>query len=171
MNVVMVTPSIPLPPALPPTQVPFTAKHPPAMLIPFANVEVALPATLRFCIETLPEKVEVEFVPVTFTNPLIVEVPVASPWIVVVAVRPTADKVKGALFNILMSRGAIEGTDLLDLFAGSGALGIEALSRGAHSVTFVDQSTVSTRVLRDNLAQCRFDEQARVLQNGLGIGV
>jgi pantetheine-phosphate adenylyltransferase len=80
------------------------------------------------------------------------------------AVRPTADKVKGALFNILASRFEIESTDLLDLFAGSGALGIEALSRGAGTVTFVEQSATSVRVLRDNLQRCGFIERARVLQ-------
>ncbi len=80
------------------------------------------------------------------------------------AVRPTADKVKGALFNILASRFTLESAHLLDLFAGSGALGIEALSRGATAVTFVEQSTTSARVLRDNLQRCGFSERARVLQ-------
>ena len=80
------------------------------------------------------------------------------------AVRPTADKVKGALFNILASRFDIEATHLLDLFAGSGALGIEALSRGAAAVTFVEQSATSARVLRDNLERCGFNARARVLQ-------
>ena len=80
------------------------------------------------------------------------------------AVRPTADKVKGALFNILASRFDLESTHLLDLFAGSGALGIEALSRGAASVTFVEQSAASARVLRENIHRCGFDDRARVLQ-------
>ncbi|HVO25906.1 MAG TPA: pantetheine-phosphate adenylyltransferase [Candidatus Margulisiibacteriota bacterium] len=80
------------------------------------------------------------------------------------AVRPTADKVKGALFNILASRFDIDATQLLDLFAGSGALGIEALSRGAAAVTFVEQSAASARVLRENLQRCGFNAQAHVLQ-------
>ncbi len=80
------------------------------------------------------------------------------------AVRPTADKVKGAVFNILASRFELAATQLLDLFAGSGALGIEALSRGAATVTFVEQSAAGARVLRDNLHRCAFDAQARVLQ-------
>jgi pantetheine-phosphate adenylyltransferase len=80
------------------------------------------------------------------------------------AVRPTADKVKGALFNILASRFVLEATHLLDLFAGSGALGIEALSRGATAVTFVEQSAAAVRVLRDNLQRCGFGARARVLQ-------
>ena len=80
------------------------------------------------------------------------------------AVRPTADKVKGALFNILASRFDIESAHLLDLFAGTGALGIEALSRGAAAVTFVEQSAQSARVLRENIARCGFETRARVLQ-------
>ncbi|MFQ5665523.1 MAG: pantetheine-phosphate adenylyltransferase [Candidatus Binatia bacterium] len=80
------------------------------------------------------------------------------------ALRPTADKVKGALFSILGSRFTIASAQLLDLFAGSGALGIEALSRGAAAVTFVEQSAAAARVLRDNLKRCRFEPQARVLQ-------
>jgi 16S rRNA (guanine966-N2)-methyltransferase len=54
------------------------------------------------------------------------------------AVRPTSDKVRGAIFNVL---GDIEGLRVLDLFAGTGALGIEALSRGATDATFVDTDT------------------------------
>jgi pantetheine-phosphate adenylyltransferase/16S rRNA (guanine(966)-N(2))-methyltransferase RsmD len=80
------------------------------------------------------------------------------------AVRPTADKVKGALFNILASRFVLESAQVLDLFAGSGNLGIEALSRGAGSVTFVEQSATAVRVLRDNLKLCGFDQRSRILQ-------
>ncbi len=79
------------------------------------------------------------------------------------AVRPTADKVKGALFNILASRFDLQSAGILDLFAGSGGLGIEALSRGAGHVTFVDESAAAIRVLRDNLRACRMEEAARVL--------
>lgn len=53
-------------------------------------------------------------------------------------VRPTTDLVKGSLFSMLQSKGLVEGADCLDLFCGSGALGIEALSRGANSCVFVD---------------------------------
>jgi 16S rRNA (guanine966-N2)-methyltransferase len=63
--------------------------------------------------------------------------------------RPTADKVREALFSIL---GPIEGTTVLDLFAGSGALGIEALSRGAESATFVERDRRAAAVIRENLA-------------------
>ncbi len=62
--------------------------------------------------------------------------------------RPTADRVREALFSIL---GPIEGLRVLDLFAGSGALGIEALSRGASSATFVDSSPRAVAAVRRNL--------------------
>jgi 16S rRNA (guanine966-N2)-methyltransferase len=65
-------------------------------------------------------------------------------------VRPTSDRVREALFNALGSQGAIEGARVLDLFAGTGALGIEALSRGATSVTFVEHDPGVVRVLKEN---------------------
>lgn len=65
-------------------------------------------------------------------------------------VRPTADRVREALFSIL---GPLEGLKALDLFAGSGALGIEALSRGAREVVFVDSEPAAIRAVRDNLAR------------------
>jgi pantetheine-phosphate adenylyltransferase len=79
------------------------------------------------------------------------------------ALRPTADKVRGAVFNILESRFNLESAAVLDLFAGTGALGIEALSRGAGAVTFVEKSPASVRVLRDNLRLCGLQDRARVL--------
>ncbi len=66
-----------------------------------------------------------------------------------VKLRPTADKVKGSIFNMLT--GEIEGRQVLDLFAGTGNLGIEAISRGAEEVIFVDSSIQSTRTIRANL--------------------
>ena len=65
------------------------------------------------------------------------------------ATRPTSDRVREALFSILAS---VEGARVLDLFAGSGALGIEALSRGAGSATFVDTAPVAVAAVRRNLA-------------------
>ena len=76
------------------------------------------------------------------------------------AIRPTTDLVKEAVFNIVQFD--IEGRTVLDLFAGTGQLGIEALSRGAESVTFVDESTEAIRLVRENLRQCGFE--AEVLQ-------
>ena len=65
------------------------------------------------------------------------------------AVRPTADRVREALFSMLGPR--VAGASVLDLFAGSGALGLEALSRGAATVTFVDSAPAALRALRANL--------------------
>ncbi|MFI5395719.1 MAG: pantetheine-phosphate adenylyltransferase [Candidatus Binatia bacterium] len=84
------------------------------------------------------------------------------------ALRPTADKVKGALFNILESRFTLESAQVLDLFAGTGALGIEALSRGAAAVTFVEQSSASLQVLRENVRLCGFEDRSRVLPITVG---
>jgi 16S rRNA (guanine966-N2)-methyltransferase len=66
--------------------------------------------------------------------------------------RPTADRVREATFNALGSLGVVEGARVLDLFAGSGALGIEALSRGASAVTFVDDDARALATVRRNLA-------------------
>jgi 16S rRNA (guanine966-N2)-methyltransferase len=63
--------------------------------------------------------------------------------------RPTPDRVREALFSIL---GPVDGLDVLDLYAGSGALGIEALSRGAASATFVESAREAARAIRANLA-------------------
>lgn len=79
------------------------------------------------------------------------------------SVRPTADRVKEALFSVLGSRVALDGAVLLDLFAGSGALGIEALSRGAASVTFVEQDAAARRALKANLEVCRLADRARII--------
>lgn len=76
--------------------------------------------------------------------------------------RPIGDRVKGALFNIL---GAdIEGAAMLDLFAGTGGVGIEALSRGARRVLFVDASARAVRTIRHNLEHTGLAAGASVLQ-------
>lgn len=67
-------------------------------------------------------------------------------------VRPTTDQVKEALFNIIQFD--IEGRRVLDLFAGTGQLGIEALSRGARECVFVDASRESVRLVKENLKRC-----------------
>jgi 16S rRNA (guanine966-N2)-methyltransferase len=66
-------------------------------------------------------------------------------------VRPTSDRVREAVFDILYSLGGVDGMQVLDLFAGSGAMGIEALSRGAASVTFVDRDATAIDAVRGNL--------------------
>ena len=71
-------------------------------------------------------------------------------------VRPTTDMVKGSLFSVLASKGLIDGADVLDVFCGSGALGIEALSRGASSCVFVDSAIKNAS---DNLEKLRIQAQ------------
>ncbi|HEY5975918.1 MAG TPA: 16S rRNA (guanine(966)-N(2))-methyltransferase RsmD [Geobacteraceae bacterium] len=79
-------------------------------------------------------------------------------------VRPTADRVKEALFSILTSRlGTLHGCRVLDLFAGTGNLGIEALSRGARHAFFVDSHPESLHFVRQNLATTGLAERATVL--------
>ena len=68
------------------------------------------------------------------------------------AVRPTADQVKQAMFNILQFD--LEGRRILDLFGGTGQLGIEALSRGAREAVFTDSSRTSVQLIRENLTRC-----------------
>lgn len=76
--------------------------------------------------------------------------------------RPTTDKVKESIFNIIQFE--IEGRRVLDLFGGTGQLGIEALSRGAERCTFVDQRREAVALIRDNVKACGFSEHARVVQ-------
>jgi 16S rRNA (guanine966-N2)-methyltransferase len=68
------------------------------------------------------------------------------------SVRPTSDRTREAIFDMLFSLGGIDGQQVVDLFAGSGALGIEALSRGAATVTFVDRDPLALDSIRGNLA-------------------
>jgi 16S rRNA (guanine966-N2)-methyltransferase len=67
------------------------------------------------------------------------------------SVRPTSDRVRESIFDILGSLGGVEGLKVLDLFCGSGALGVEALSRGAASATFVDLDPDALDAVRQNL--------------------
>lgn len=79
--------------------------------------------------------------------------------------RPTTDRVRESIFNLLLNGGYADHLDdsqVLDLFAGTGALGLEALSRGAAFCTFVDSGRASLRLLKDNIARCRAAEVSRV---------
>ena len=76
--------------------------------------------------------------------------------------RPTADRVKESIFNVLSSR--IAGARVLDLFAGSGGLGIEALSRGADQAVFVEENPRVIPIIRENLAAAGFEDKAIVLR-------
>ncbi len=72
-------------------------------------------------------------------------------------VRPTSDRLRETLFNVIAPR--IEDARFLDLCAGSGAVGIEALSRGAHHVTFVDRSRKSCQLIESNVELCRIPKE------------
>ena len=76
--------------------------------------------------------------------------------------RPTADRVKEAMFSII--HFDIPGAKVLDLFGGTGQLGIEALSRGADSATFVDQSDAACRLIKENLRRTKFENGGKVVR-------
>jgi 16S rRNA (guanine966-N2)-methyltransferase len=76
--------------------------------------------------------------------------------------RPTSDRLREALFNVLATR--IPGAYFLDLFAGTGAVGIEALSRGAEDVLFVENHAPTAKLVRNNLASLKIRKGATVLQ-------
>lgn len=75
-------------------------------------------------------------------------------------VRPTGERVREAVFDVL---GSVEGEKVLDLFAGSGALGLEALSRGASRAVFVEADRLTARVLRRNIAALSYEDRSEVL--------
>jgi len=77
--------------------------------------------------------------------------------------RPTPDRVREATFNALGSLGAVTEAAVLDLFAGSGAMGIEALSRGAARATFVDSDLAARRAIDANLTACGLTDAAEVV--------
>ena len=76
--------------------------------------------------------------------------------------RPTSDRAREAIFNMLVSVQAVVGVTVTDLFAGTGALGIEALSRGAAHATFVDSDPAACRIINANLAGLGLAERAAV---------
>ncbi len=79
-------------------------------------------------------------------------------------VRPAMDRFKEALFSILYD---VSDLKVLDLFAGSGSVGIEALSRGADSATFVDSSALAIASIKTNLDACKFSQQAKVVRSNV----
>lgn len=93
--------------------------------------------------------------------------------------RPTSDRVREAIFNLLINGShnraghgnPVPGARVLDLFAGTGALGLEALSRGAAEVTFVDDGMAAQALLRANIARMRVEGETRLLrQNATRLG-
>jgi len=77
--------------------------------------------------------------------------------------RPTSDKVKQSLFNTIQFD--IEGRRVLDLFAGTGQLGIEALSRGAAEAVFVDNSPAALAVIRENVGKAGFSDRSKIIRS------
>jgi 16S rRNA (guanine966-N2)-methyltransferase len=84
--------------------------------------------------------------------------------------RPTSDRVREALFGILTSAGVVEGARVLDLYAGTGALALEALSRGAATATLVESAREAVAALRANVAALGLEARARVLVIDLARG-
>ena len=82
-----------------------------------------------------------------------------------VSTRPTTDRVREAIFNALGSLGVIDGALVADLFAGSGAIGIEALSRGAAHCTFVERDRAALAALDENLSTLDLVDRSRVLRS------
>src|SRR2546430_635565 len=76
--------------------------------------------------------------------------------------RPIMDRVKEALFNILGD--SIDGATFLDLFAGTGSVGIEALSRGAEYAVFVENGRLAVKTIAENLKMTRLEDQARIVR-------
>ncbi len=82
--------------------------------------------------------------------------------------RPTAQRMRQAIFDMLMhapwgGRALVDGARVLDGFAGTGALGLEALSRGAGHVSFLDRDRQATAIISENVARCRAEDRCRVI--------
>ena len=85
------------------------------------------------------------------------------------ALRPTSDRVKESIFNILSDE--VEGKVVLDLFAGTGNLGIEALSRGAKKTLFVEKGRQAIRLIQRNLLQCGMERQSEILPKDVTLAI
>ena len=80
-------------------------------------------------------------------------------------IRPTSDRVREAIFSILTSRfGSFNGLKILELFAGSGAQALEALSRGAKSAILVDSGSIAAKTIPENIKRCQFESVTRFLR-------
>ena len=80
--------------------------------------------------------------------------------------RPTTDRVRESLFNVLAPYAVIDGARVLDLFAGTGALGLEALSRGARHAAFVDNGRAAQRLIGQNIAKLRVRDRTEIIRRG-----
>ncbi len=81
------------------------------------------------------------------------------------AIRPTSDRIREAIFNIIAEK--IKGAVVLDLFAGTGALGLEALSRGADHVFFIDKSDYALNIVKNNIVKCNFNNNTTVIHQDI----
>lgn len=79
------------------------------------------------------------------------------------AIRPTSDKIRGALFNILGSRGLVEEAVVIDAFCGTGALGLEALSQGAKQAIFIDKSKNSINICKNNIKNLHLEDKSTLI--------
>lgn len=79
--------------------------------------------------------------------------------------RPTSDRVRESLFSMLTHHDVLIGARVLDLFAGTGALGLEALSRGAREVCFVENGRVGQRLITENIAKLRIEDTTVLMRN------
>ncbi|ACB84931.1 16S rRNA (guanine(966)-N(2))-methyltransferase RsmD [Natranaerobius thermophilus] len=79
-------------------------------------------------------------------------------------IRPTSDKVKESIFNMLQD---ITDTHVLDMFCGSGNLGLESLSRGARDVTFIDNNISAIKLVRNNVKLCEFSSQVEIIKDDI----
>jgi 16S rRNA (guanine966-N2)-methyltransferase len=85
--------------------------------------------------------------------------------------RPVTDRVKESIFNILQKYGPMDGKWVADLFCGTGSMGLEALSRGAEHVTFVERDYHVVEILKTNIAKCRFEDRSKVVRaNAFKVG-
>jgi 16S rRNA (guanine966-N2)-methyltransferase len=82
------------------------------------------------------------------------------------SIRPTADRVREAIFNIISMH--LAGARVLDLYAGTGALGLEALSRGAAGAVFIDQNVAAVRLIHENIRLCGVQDRTRVIHQPIG---
>jgi len=85
------------------------------------------------------------------------------------AIRPTSDRIREAIFSILGQD--LSDLSVLDLFAGTGSLGLEALSRGARHAVFIDKSQQSIEIIRENLASCGYQNSGTILRRDLKKGL
>ena len=85
------------------------------------------------------------------------------------SIRPTTDKIKETLFNMIQFD--IQGVNFLDLFAGSGAIGIEALSRGANMATFIDNNDRAIKVIKENLEHTGLTDKANVIKSDASLAL